>query len=52
LKKITGLKNPNKNQKALITKIKSFESWLLNQNLLKVRIIEIDDGVAVCYKTC
>jgi predicted O-methyltransferase YrrM len=26
LKKITGLKNPNKNQKALITKIKSFES--------------------------
>jgi predicted O-methyltransferase YrrM len=42
--------NPTKNQKALSNKVKQFHEWLIKQTWLNIKIINIDDGIAICYK--
>ena len=50
LKKFNGRKKLTRNQKRLISKVKAFESWLVSKLDWNVKIIDIDDGVAICKK--
>jgi predicted O-methyltransferase YrrM len=40
-----------KNQKKLLTKVNAFHKWLLNDSKLNVKILDIDDGVAIISKS-
>lgn len=50
LKKVTSIENPNKNHLKLIEKVARFKTWLLNLIGWDVKIIDIDDGIAICQK--
>ena len=39
-----------KNQQHLVKKVKEFQKWLENNNEWNIKILDIDDGVAICHK--
>lgn len=50
LKKFNNRKELTRNQKRLLSKVKEFETWLVSRQGWNVKIIKIDDGVAICKK--
>ena len=50
LKKLNNQKGLTKNQKRLLSKVKEFKTWLLSKQGWNIKIIDIDDGVAICKK--
>ena len=50
LKKFENREVLSKNQRRLLTKVKEFETWLLSKQGWDIKIINIDDGIAICKK--
>lgn len=50
LNKVRLVENKTKNQQKLIDKVDKFSKWLINLKDWNVKIIDIDDGLAICER--